>query len=166
MIGIYKITNKLNDKIYIGQSKKCGNRLDQHYNGHSDQFIDMTIQIEGEENFIFELLKEVKKEELDYWEDYYIIYYDCYFPKGYNRRWNNNEEIRASIKVKVEIDKAKSEKEKERGLTENEILYSFNDKLFYIYCLNYLMTSYNNQNNKYLILKKNATAKHLKNLYR
>lgn len=22
MIGIYKITNKLNDKIYIGQSKK------------------------------------------------------------------------------------------------------------------------------------------------
>lgn len=165
MVGIYKITNKLNGKIYVGQSKKCGGRLDQHYDGHSNQFIDMTIQIEGEENFTFELLKEVAKEELDYWEDYYIIYYDCYFPSGYNRRWNNDETIRASIKVKVEADKAKAlrQEEAEKEITINDILYLFNDKLFYIYCLNYLMSSYNKQENKYLILKKNATAKHLNN---
>lgn len=33
MVGIYKITNKLNGKSYIGQSIHCGKRLDEHYSG-------------------------------------------------------------------------------------------------------------------------------------
>lgn len=38
MIGIYKITNKLNNKSYIGQSIHCGKRLDEHTKGN--QLID------------------------------------------------------------------------------------------------------------------------------
>jgi len=86
MIGIYKITNKLNGKSYIGQSIHCGKRFDEHYKGK--QLIDEVIQIEGIENFSFEVLKLAKKEELSYWEDYYIKEYNTMFPNGYNKKWN------------------------------------------------------------------------------
>ena len=88
MIGIYKITNKLNGKSYIGQSVHCGKRLDEHFKG--DLFIDQTIQLEGIENFTFEILKIVPREELSYWEDYYIKEYNTMFPNGYNKRWNTS----------------------------------------------------------------------------
>ena len=88
MTGIYKITNKLNGKSYIGQSIHCGKRLDEHFKG--DLFIDQTIQLEGIENFTFEILKIVPREELSYWEDYYIKEYNTMFPNGYNKRWNTS----------------------------------------------------------------------------
>lgn len=82
MIGIYKITNKRNNKIYIGQSIHCGKRFDEHCQGK--QLIDETIQLEGIENFTFEILKEVERNELSYWEDYFILKYQTFFPQGYN----------------------------------------------------------------------------------
>ena len=98
MVGIYKITNKLNGKSYIGQSIHCGKRLDEHSKG--SQFIDEIIQIEGIENFQFEILKEVERNELNYWEDYYIIEYNTLFPNGYNKKMNNPKHIQKEIKGK------------------------------------------------------------------
>ena len=98
MVGIYKITNKLNGKSYIGQSIHCGKRLDEHSKG--SQFIDEIIQIEGIENFQFEILKEVERNELNYWEDYYIIEYNTLFPNGYNKKLNNPKHIQKEIKGK------------------------------------------------------------------
>ena len=102
MIGIYKITNKLNGKSYIGQSIHCGKRLDEHCRGK--QLIDETIQLEGIENFNFEILKSVEKKELSYWEDYYIEKYNTMFPSGYNRRWNCDEKVREEIQQKVKTE--------------------------------------------------------------
>ena len=102
MIGIYKITNKLNGKSYIGQSIHCGKRLDEHCKG--SQLIDEIIQLEGVENFTFEILKEVNKEELSYWEDYYIIKYNSLFPNGYNKRMNCGKEIRVKIKKVLDAE--------------------------------------------------------------
>lgn len=98
MVGIYKITNKLNGKSYIGQSIHCGKRLDEHSKG--SQFIDEIIQIEGIENFQFEILKEVERNELNYWEDYYIIEYNTLFPNGYNKKMNNPKHIQKEINGK------------------------------------------------------------------
>lgn len=95
MIGIYKITNKTNGKSYIGQSIHCGKRLDEHCKG--DQFIDEIIQLDGIQNFIFEILRETTKNELSIWEDYYIIKYDTMFPNGYNKKWNCSKELRSMI---------------------------------------------------------------------
>ena len=92
MEGIYKITNKTNGKSYIGQSVHCGKRLDEHCKGR--QFIDDIIQLECIENFTFEILKQVDKEDMSKWEDYYIEKYNTLFPNGYNRRWNTKEETR------------------------------------------------------------------------
>ena len=102
MIGIYKITNKLNGKSYIGQSIHCGKRLDEHCKG--GQLIDEIIQLEGVENFTFEILKEVNKEELSYWEDYYIMKYNSLFPNGYNKRMNCGKEIRVKIKKVLDAE--------------------------------------------------------------
>lgn len=92
MVGIYKITNKLNNKAYIGQSVHCGKRFDEHCKG--DQFIDEIIQLEGIENFNFEIVKQCNKNELNVWEDYYIMKYNTIFPNGYNKRWNCSEDLR------------------------------------------------------------------------
>lgn len=100
MIGIYKITNKLNGKSYIGQSIHCGKRFDEHCKGK--QLIDEIIQIDGIENFTFTIIKEVNKNDLSYWEDYYIIKYNTFIPNGYNKRWNCSKEIRNTIEKQIE----------------------------------------------------------------
>lgn len=104
MIGIYKITNKNNGKSYIGQSVHCGKRLDEHCGG--DQFIDKVIQLEGVDSFTFDILKETTREELSYWEDYYIMKYNSIFPNGYNQRWNCNAATRETIRVRLEQKQA------------------------------------------------------------
>ena len=58
--------------------------------------MDLSNQ-EGIENFNFEILKEVEKNELNYWEDYFIIKFGTMFPSGYNKRWNTNLETRKEI---------------------------------------------------------------------
>lgn len=88
-------TNKLNNKKYIGQSIHCGKRFDQHFKGN--QLIDDIIQLEGIENFNFEILKQVDKPDLSYWEDYYILKHNTMFPNGYNRKWNCSAAIREQI---------------------------------------------------------------------
>lgn len=123
MTGIYKITNKINGKCYIGQSIHCDKRFKEHCCGKK-QFIDETIQLEGIENFSFELLEECEQSELDKREDYYIQQYNTMFPNGYNKRWNINTKRYKSTEVKLQPT-----------LTDNElkqILYkdSFLFKIF------------------------------------
>ena len=131
MIGIYKITNKNNGKSYIGQSIHCGKRLDEHSKG--SQLIDEVIQLEGIENFNFEILKEVEKEELSYWEDYYIIKFGTMFPNGYNKKWNCNRETREEIEKEILKERKENKveekismgdsiiKDKDFSLEENEL---------------------------------------------
>lgn len=143
MTGIYKITNKLTGKSYIGQSIHCGKRLDEHCRG--EQFIDEIIQVEGIENFAFEILKKVSSNDLSFWEDYFIMKYDTMFPNGYNKRWNCGEDIRKQIKCllskEVSIPKPKMIVPTESQQLSNDFspvpyvdLYSQGGKLFYLYC--------------------------------
>lgn len=86
MIGIYKITNKINGKIYIGQSNDIERRFKEHIH-RSPRFrlsIDWSIVKYGEENFSFEILEECEKEKLNERETYYIQKYNS-IEKGYNQ---------------------------------------------------------------------------------
>lgn len=83
MIGIYKITNKINGKAYVGQSKHIKRRWREHVNGLENSTIGNAIKKYGEENFSFEILESCSIEELNDREIYYIDKLDTY-GKGYN----------------------------------------------------------------------------------
>lgn len=82
MIGIYKITNKENGKVYIGQSIDIERRLDEHKKKRS-LTIDDYINALGVENFTFEILEECQEKELDQKEQDYIKEYNSRI-NGYN----------------------------------------------------------------------------------
>ena len=80
MIGIYKITNSLTGKHYIGQSNNIERRLVEHKSG--TQLIDKEIQRLGEENFTFEIIEECSLTDLNEREEYWITYYNSFHRRG------------------------------------------------------------------------------------
>ena len=86
--GIYKITNKINDKIYIGLSVDIEDRWYEHRRDlnaqkHKNRHLQRAWNKYGEDNFIFEIIIECSEEELRDKEKFYINYYDSYH-NGYN----------------------------------------------------------------------------------
>lgn len=85
MIGIYKITNNINGKIYIGQSNNIQRRFSEHQNrGATSRIpVDIAIQRYGKENFNFEIIEECSIEQLNQKETYWITYFNS-IENGYN----------------------------------------------------------------------------------
>lgn len=87
--GIYKYTNKINGKIYIGQSSDITARKSSHRNqslyGGKDMNCPFHLAINkyGIDNFDFEIIEECDKSLLNEREQYWIEYYDSY-NNGYN----------------------------------------------------------------------------------
>ena len=84
MIGIYKIENLLNHKVYIGQSIHIERRWKEHCNKKNNSLIGQAIQKYGKENFSFQVLCECLIEDLPTLEEYYISFYNSIVPNGYN----------------------------------------------------------------------------------
>lgn len=91
MTGIYKITNLINGKCYVGQSVDIQKRWKRekedasNINSHSYEYPLMrAFRKYGFDNFIFEVIEECKIEELNEKEVYWIDYYDTFF-HGYNQ---------------------------------------------------------------------------------
>lgn len=85
IIGIYKITNKINNKVYIGQSTNIFNRWNEHrYKAKTeDKPLYKAFKRYGIENFTFEIIEECPIIKLNEREIYWIKYYDSY-NHGYN----------------------------------------------------------------------------------
>lgn len=79
---IYKITNNINGKVYIGQSKNPLNRFTQHINEERDTAIHNAIKKYGKNNFSFEVI-EGPIENYNEREIYWIKLYNSY-KEGYN----------------------------------------------------------------------------------
>ena len=78
--GIYKITNTITDKSYIGQSVNISDRWKSHIrNGiaytPSNNKLYSDMQKYKPENYTFEVLEEVPRESLDEREKYWINFY-------------------------------------------------------------------------------------------
>jgi hypothetical protein len=90
---IYKATNIVNGKSYIGQAKNLKTRKQTHilnaFDRLKDTYFYNALRKYGSENFTWEVIDECEsKSELNHWETYYINYYRTYvgFPdrNGYN----------------------------------------------------------------------------------
>lgn len=95
MIGIYKVTNMINNKIYIGQADNIQQRWKAHrnspFNPNSSNYncvFYKAIRKYGLENFRFEILEECALNKLNEREKYWIKYYNTYLGfkdcQGYN----------------------------------------------------------------------------------
>ena len=79
--GIYKITNTVNGKCYVGQSVNVKERWRQHIKrgvgaeNATRNKLYPAMQKYGVENFTFELVEEVKPQDLDKREDYWQEYF-------------------------------------------------------------------------------------------
>lgn len=111
MIGIYKITNKINQKCYIGKSIDIEHRFKKHQtdalwisdkNFKYNYPLYQAFRKYGIENFSFEILEECKEEELDTKEQFY---YDLFQPKycltAPQEKVVKNEEVRKKISKKL-----------------------------------------------------------------
>lgn len=95
MIGIYKIENKINHKIYIGQSidiqKRWSCHLALYHNSASK--LHLAMKEDGVENFFLTILEECSREELDEKERYWISFYNS-VQEGYNNTEGGTKSFR------------------------------------------------------------------------
>ena len=92
MYGIYKITNNINNKSYIGKSSNIENRWKYHLDNFNckkeyNKTLYKAFRKYGENNFSFEIIEEMTEEEYNNFsnnrEEYWIIYYNT-LENGYN----------------------------------------------------------------------------------
>jgi len=77
---IYKITNTINSKAYVGYSSNVSKRWDDHKNGYGSKLVYDAIQKYGLDNFTFEVIAEDTVDN----EDKYIQEHNTMAPNGYN----------------------------------------------------------------------------------
>lgn len=114
--GIYRITNIINNKIYIGSSSNLKSRKYVHFNNlsknkHPNNSLQSDYNKYGKDNFKWEIIEYVEKIEDKYLlrdilvnrEQYWMDSYECYNKeKGYNLSpsANNNCGYKHSEKTK------------------------------------------------------------------
>jgi group I intron endonuclease len=82
--GIYKITNLINGKIYIGRSVNLKSRKSKHKTSITKTIISKAIQKYGHDNFKFEVIEYCECNILVEREQYYMDQFNPYDENGYN----------------------------------------------------------------------------------
>jgi len=96
---IYRITNTVSGKAYVGQTKNIQQRIENHLQGKGSKPLLKDIVKQSIGDFKFEVLELVYGDRnVDALEDSYIDSLDCLHPRGYNLRVNativaNDEEV-------------------------------------------------------------------------
>lgn len=95
--GIYKITNLITQKSYIGQSiniqKRWTKEKNKAFNPESNEYnktLSKAFRKYGIKNFKFEILEECDIKDLDVKEKHFIKVYNTYF-NGYNETTGGNQ---------------------------------------------------------------------------
>jgi len=125
---IYKWTNLINQKKYIGQTRNLNYRITCHINGYdknsdgSFSAIHNAIVKHGIENFSFEIIHDdiFSKKEADYWELFYMRDYNSLAKNGCGYNMREGYEILPETR--------KKNKESNRNRAKNQ------NRKFSIYC--------------------------------
>lgn len=100
---IYKITNNVNGKVYIGKTQRTIEiRWKEHqrdcFNKDKDNKLYRAIRKYGIENFSVEKIEYVDDSELSYKESYYIKKYNSFY-EGYNLTFGGDGESTVDFSV-------------------------------------------------------------------
>lgn len=105
---IYKITNLINAKVYVGQTTKT---VEQRFKGHCNSkksHIGLAIKKYGKINFKIELLAIAdNQKQLNALEVVYVNNENCLHPNGYNHRAGGDQQGIVSDSTKSKISKSK-----------------------------------------------------------
>lgn len=124
--GIYKVTNKINEKVYIGQSVNIYGRWNHHKScclnpkchEYNSPFY-RALRKYGCDNFTFEILETCNVDELDIKEIKYIQKYNSFThfnnSNGYNNSIGGNQGSRFRIKSEEEKIKISQNREYKIG---------------------------------------------------
>ena len=110
--GIYLIANIANNKVYIGQSTQLPTRLIQHrsdlkYNRHHNQHLQNSYNKYDIGAFCMGIIRYCPKEQLDFWERYYIRLFDSDNPnKGYNKEGGGHKKKNVPLETRKRISKS------------------------------------------------------------
>lgn len=124
---IYKITNTINGKSYIGQTiQNVKERFYQHCATKcskvvSNMAIHRAIKKYGKSNFTVEVIEEIDSTNLNDRERYWIRYYD-----SYNNGYNSTEGSQDGIKLFKNLDTESIVREYKSGKSLREIGRLFN----------------------------------------
>lgn len=141
-IGVYSITNLVNNKRYIGSTKRAFHtRKTRHLrllknNVHYNIHLQSSYNKYGVENFIFEILEICNLADVEIREAYYIKHFNSNLrTSGYNKNNVTHYKFKYKVDPKYTLKKSLYKKEKstlnglfndERGLQKPINLYDFN----------------------------------------
>jgi len=116
MIGVYTITNLINNKVYIGYSINIKQRLNKHKytlksNIHGNIHLQNAVNKYGIINFKFEVLEECSENLLCSQENYWCNLLNVHNRKyGYNIAPTHPEEINKSSSIETRIKQSLAHK--------------------------------------------------------
>ena len=128
MIGIYTITNLIDGKIYVGYSKNIHKRINKHrcilkLNKHENQHLQNAYNLDGVENFKFELLVECEYKHLASEEHYWATLLNVHDNDfGYNISPTNPNNIQQfSKETRLKLSKASTGNKRALGVEKSEL---------------------------------------------
>jgi group I intron endonuclease len=126
---IYKITNKNNNMIYIGQTikERPTDRFSQHryLARHQEQektasYLHRAMASEGVDNFSFEVIEEIENNKLNEREKYWIKVLNSLAPNGYN--------LTSGGEGTLSFSRPQTAEEREKRSISNKKFYENNPK--------------------------------------
>jgi len=105
---VYKITNKINGMIYIGQTiQPLEDRIYDHFKLYSTcTYLSNAVSKYGKESFSVMIIGTYSNlEDLNLAEEYFISWYNTVVPNGYNLKsgGNNGGKLHEESKTKISI---------------------------------------------------------------
>ena len=98
---IYKHTNKINGKSYIGQTKNIKDRWKPSSYKNCTKMYRAILKY-GWDNFTHEILRECDETDVDFWEVYYIGFYDT-INNGYNSESGGNKHKKLNAETRKKL---------------------------------------------------------------
>ena len=156
---IYKYTNLINSKIYIGQTTTSLEERDKKHIYGNNMYIDKAIKKYGRENFLLEVVEDnIPIEELDNKEIYYIKQFSSNVSGiGYNQTRGGNNTINSILSTDIVENIIEDIK---NGENFKNIAEKYNVSIYTIYDINNGKSHYN-KNIKYPIMKKSSDQSHI-----